>query len=54
MYTIFHFLQRLRYDLEEKLTNSLSHLEEETKQVMEMCNIPATPISQEEVRVNTI
>ncbi|KAL4219804.1 hypothetical protein ACF0H5_020216 [Mactra antiquata] len=40
---------RLRYDLEEKLTSSLSHLEEETKHVMEMCNIPPTPISQEEL-----
>ncbi|XP_060578778.1 diacylglycerol kinase delta-like isoform X3 [Ruditapes philippinarum] len=40
---------RIRLDIEEKLNHSLSQVEEETKQVMEMCNIPSAPISQEEL-----
>lgn len=46
--------QRMDINFEEKLNQSLSQLEDETKHVMEMCNIPPTPISQEEVCIVTI
>ncbi|KAH3804851.1 hypothetical protein DPMN_133143 [Dreissena polymorpha] len=39
----------LRADLGEKLGQCVSQLEEETRTLMEICNIPATPLSQEEL-----
>ncbi|KAH3810599.1 hypothetical protein DPMN_138992, partial [Dreissena polymorpha] len=39
----------LRADLGEKLGQCVNQLEEETRTLMEICNIPATPLSQEEL-----
>ena len=42
-------MQHMDNEVDEKLNGCVTQLEEETKHVMELCNIPSTPITQEEV-----